>query len=128
MREVEKAIVAANATVTREEWTEAERALLEVQDRVGRLLREVALKQGQFDCRAAEPDQGRLKTQHPRVYVDWTRVYMGWIVLGVFHGALGKVLISRRDSQQCPLGFGVGRLHSSSKRIGGNSLPARCSV
>jgi hypothetical protein len=37
--------VAANAAVTREEWTEAERALAEVQDRVGRLLREVALKQ-----------------------------------------------------------------------------------
>ena len=45
MREVEKAIVAANAAATREEWTEAERALAEVQDRVGRLLREVALKQ-----------------------------------------------------------------------------------
>jgi hypothetical protein len=37
--------VAANAAVTREEWAEAERALAEVQDRVGRLLREVALKQ-----------------------------------------------------------------------------------
>jgi hypothetical protein len=45
MREVEKAIAAANAAVTREEWTEAERALAEIQDRVGRLLREVALKQ-----------------------------------------------------------------------------------
>jgi hypothetical protein len=45
MREVEKAILAANAAVTREQWTEAERALAEVQDRVGRLLREVALKQ-----------------------------------------------------------------------------------
>jgi hypothetical protein len=45
MREVEKALVAANAAVTREEWAEAERALAEVQDRVGRLLREVALKQ-----------------------------------------------------------------------------------
>jgi hypothetical protein len=45
MREVERAILAANAAVTREEWTEAERALAEVQDRVGRLLREVALKQ-----------------------------------------------------------------------------------
>ena len=45
MREVEKAVVAADAAVTREEWAEAERALAEVQDRVGRLLREVALKQ-----------------------------------------------------------------------------------
>jgi hypothetical protein len=45
MREVEIAISAANAAVTREEWTEAERALAEVQDRVGRLLREVTLKQ-----------------------------------------------------------------------------------
>ena len=45
MREVEKALVAANAAVTREEWAEAERALAEVQDRVGLLLREVALKQ-----------------------------------------------------------------------------------
>ena len=45
MREVEKALLAANAAVTREEWAEAERALAEVQDRVGRLLREVALKQ-----------------------------------------------------------------------------------
>jgi hypothetical protein len=48
MRDVEKAIMAANAAVTRGEWTEAERALAEVQDRVGRLLREVALKQAQF--------------------------------------------------------------------------------
>jgi hypothetical protein len=45
MREVEKALLAANASVTREEWAEAERALAEVQDRVGRLLREVALQQ-----------------------------------------------------------------------------------
>jgi hypothetical protein len=45
MRDVEKAIMAANAAMTREEWTEAERALAEVQDRVARLLREVALKQ-----------------------------------------------------------------------------------
>jgi hypothetical protein len=45
MREVEKALGAANAAVTREAWAEAERALAEVQDRVGRLLREVALKQ-----------------------------------------------------------------------------------
>jgi hypothetical protein len=44
MREVEKAIRVANAAVIREEWAEAERALAEVQDRVGRLLREVALK------------------------------------------------------------------------------------
>jgi hypothetical protein len=115
--------------VTREQWTEAERALAEVQDRVGRLLREVALKQrASSDCRAAEPDQGRLKTQQPRIYVDWTRVYVGWIVLGAFHRALGKVLVSCRDSQQCPLCFGVGRLRSSSKRIGGNGLPPRCSV
>ena len=45
LREVEKALLAANAAVTREEWSEAERALAEVQDRVGRLLREVGLKQ-----------------------------------------------------------------------------------
>jgi hypothetical protein len=45
MREVEKAFRSADAAVTREEWTVAERALAEVQDRVGRLLREVALKQ-----------------------------------------------------------------------------------
>jgi hypothetical protein len=53
MREVERAISAANAAVTREEWTEAERALAEVQDRVGRLLREVALKQSSVPI--AEP-------------------------------------------------------------------------
>jgi hypothetical protein len=35
MWEVERAIVAANAALTRGEWTEAERALAEVQDRVG---------------------------------------------------------------------------------------------
>ena len=34
MREVEKALLAANAAVTREEWAEAKRALAEVQDRV----------------------------------------------------------------------------------------------
>jgi hypothetical protein len=45
MREVEKALSAANAAVTREDWGGAERALAEVQDRVGRLLREVALRQ-----------------------------------------------------------------------------------
>jgi hypothetical protein len=45
MREVENAVLAANSAVTREEWAEAERALAEVQDRVGRLLREVGLKQ-----------------------------------------------------------------------------------
>jgi hypothetical protein len=45
MREVERAFRAADAAVTREEWAEAERALAEVQDRVGRLLREIALKQ-----------------------------------------------------------------------------------
>ena len=45
MREVEKALGAAHAAVTREEWAEAERALAEVQDRVARLLREVALAQ-----------------------------------------------------------------------------------
>jgi hypothetical protein len=44
MREVENALQAADAAVTREEWAEAERALAEVQARVGRLLREVALK------------------------------------------------------------------------------------
>jgi hypothetical protein len=37
MREVEKALRVANAAVSREEWAEAERALAEVQDRVGRL-------------------------------------------------------------------------------------------
>ena len=45
MRDVERAVAAANAAVTREEWSEAARALSEVQDRVARLLREVALKQ-----------------------------------------------------------------------------------
>ena len=45
MREVEKALDRANAAVTRKEWLEAVRALAEVQDRVGRLLREAALKQ-----------------------------------------------------------------------------------
>ena len=45
MHEVEKAFRVADAAVTREEWAEAERALVEVQGRVGRLLREVALKQ-----------------------------------------------------------------------------------
>ena len=46
MREVENAVHVANAAIASEEWAEAERALAEVQDRVGRLLREVALKQG----------------------------------------------------------------------------------
>ena len=45
MREVETALRAADAAVKRGQWAEAERALAEVQDRVGRLLREVALKQ-----------------------------------------------------------------------------------
>lgn len=45
MREIEKALRVANAAVSREQWMDAERALAEVQDRVGRLLREVALKQ-----------------------------------------------------------------------------------
>ena len=45
MREVEKAFRIADAAATREEWAEVERALAEVQDRVGRLLREVALAQ-----------------------------------------------------------------------------------
>ena len=45
MREIEQALRAADAAVTREEWLDAERALAEVQDRVGRLLREVGLKQ-----------------------------------------------------------------------------------
>ena len=45
MREVEKAFRTADAAAMREEWTEAERALAEMQDRVGRLLREIALRQ-----------------------------------------------------------------------------------
>jgi hypothetical protein len=45
MREVENAVHVANGAIASEEWAEAERALAEVQDRVGRLLREVALKQ-----------------------------------------------------------------------------------
>ena len=45
MREVERVLQVADAAVTREEWAEAERALAEVQDRIGRLLREVALQQ-----------------------------------------------------------------------------------
>jgi hypothetical protein len=44
MREIEKAFRVANAAVIREEWGEAECALAEVQNRVGHLLREVALK------------------------------------------------------------------------------------
>ena len=55
MREVEKALRVANAAVSREEWAEAERALAEVQDRVGRLLREVALKQTSVPIPIAEP-------------------------------------------------------------------------
>ena len=45
MREVEKALRVANAAVIREEWLEAKGALAEVQERVGRLLLEAALKQ-----------------------------------------------------------------------------------
>jgi hypothetical protein len=45
MRDVEKAFRVADAAVTREEWAEAERALAEMQDRIARLLREVALAQ-----------------------------------------------------------------------------------
>ena len=45
MREVEKALRVANAAMIREEWLEAKGALAEVQERVGRLLLEVALKQ-----------------------------------------------------------------------------------
>jgi hypothetical protein len=45
MREVERAVELADVAVTHEDWAEAERALAEVQDRVGRLLRELALKQ-----------------------------------------------------------------------------------
>jgi len=55
MREVEKALRVANAAVSREEWAEAERALAEVQDRVGRLLREVALKPTSIPIPIAEP-------------------------------------------------------------------------
>ena len=53
MREVEKAFRVADAAVKREEWAEVERALAEVQDRVARLLREVAL--AQTSARIAEP-------------------------------------------------------------------------
>ena len=45
MRGVERAVGQADAAVKRAQWSEAERALAEVQDRVGRLLREVALQQ-----------------------------------------------------------------------------------
>jgi hypothetical protein len=55
MREVEKALRAANAAVIREEWAEAERALAEVQNRVGHLLREVALKPTSVPIPIAEP-------------------------------------------------------------------------
>jgi hypothetical protein len=55
MREVEKAIVAANAAVTREQWTEAERALAEVQDRVAPAARGGAEAKLSSDCRAAQP-------------------------------------------------------------------------
>jgi len=55
MREVEKAIRVANVAMIREEWLEAEGALAEVQDRVGRLLREVALKQTSVPVPIVEP-------------------------------------------------------------------------
>ena len=45
MRQVEKAFRAADAAVKRGQWADAERALTEVQNRVGRLLREVVLQQ-----------------------------------------------------------------------------------
>jgi len=59
MREVERALGAANAAVTREEWAEAERALAEVQDRVGRLLREVGLSKRQCPS-SSHPAQSRV--------------------------------------------------------------------
>jgi len=57
MREVEKALRAANAAVIREEWAEAERAVAEVQDRVGRLLREVVLARTSGGRPEARPDR-----------------------------------------------------------------------
>ena len=55
MRDVEKALTVANAAVIREEWLEAEGALAEVQERVGRLLREVAHKQTSVPVPIVEP-------------------------------------------------------------------------
>ena len=55
MREVEKALRIANAALTREEWLEADGALAEVQDRVGRLLRKVVLKQTSVPVPIVEP-------------------------------------------------------------------------
>jgi hypothetical protein len=59
MREVEKALRVANTAVIREEWAEAERALAEVQDRVSRLLREVALNPTSVPIPIAEPANAR---------------------------------------------------------------------
>ena len=69
MREVEKALRTANAAVIREEWAEAERALAEVQDRVGRLLREAALKPTSVPIPIAEPpsESARGKPAAPAV-------------------------------------------------------------
>ena len=69
MREVEKALRVANTAVIREEWAEAERALAEVQDRVGRLLREVALKPTSVPIPIAEPpsESARGKPAAPAV-------------------------------------------------------------
>jgi hypothetical protein len=69
MREVEKALRVANAAVSREEWAEAERALAEVQDRVGRLLREVALNPTSVPIQIAEPpsESARGKPAAPAV-------------------------------------------------------------
>ena len=55
MRKVEKVVRSASAAVTHGKWTEAERALTEVQERVGRLLREVGLKQ----CAVAQVEPSR---------------------------------------------------------------------
>jgi hypothetical protein len=56
MREIERALQVADAAVTREEWGEAERALADIQNRIGRLLREVGQKQ--TSVRTMEPPSG----------------------------------------------------------------------
>jgi hypothetical protein len=80
MREVEKALRVANAAVSREEWAEAERALAEVQDRVGRLLREVALKPTSVPIPIAEPPSTRaerLENHSTQSSVSRPRKYVG---------------------------------------------------
>ena len=44
--DVARSVEEARAAVQRQDWEEAERALAEAQDRIGRILREISLQKG----------------------------------------------------------------------------------